>query len=100
MKVIPASAAARAIRILREEAVTRVDGISAGFFGDANNLLNIEVGTDGMALFTNRVGLISLLTVNGVAVFVGEDADGLSAELVGRTVSADCDFAAVSDQNL
>ena len=53
-----------------------------------------------MALFTNRVGLIGLLAVNGVAVFVGEDADGLSAELLSRTVSADCDFAAVSDQNL
>src|SRR5690625_366001 len=53
-----------------------------------------------MAFFANLIGLISFLTVNRIAIFVGEDGNSLGIEFVARAECTDSDLSAVGYQYL
>ena len=101
MKVMPASAAACGeVGVLGEEAVAGVDRVGAGLLRDPDDLGDVEVGAHRMPRLADLVGLVGLQAVQGVAVLVREDGDGLRAELVGGAERPDGDLAAVGDQDL
>ena len=61
--------------------------------------LGVEVAL-GRGLAAERVGLVGVANVFGVAVEVGVHGDGRDAELAARAHDADRDLAAVRDQDL
>ena len=89
----------RELRVLREETVAGVHGVSTGADSNLNELVHHQVGLcrGGTA---ESVGFIGELYVLGVAVGVSIDGDGLQTLIAGCTNHADSNFAAVSDQNL
>ncbi len=98
---MPASAqACGQLGVLRQEAVARVDRVGAGLPGDADDLVDRQVGPHGVARLADLIRLVGLQPVRGVAVLVRVDRDGRDAHLVGRPEGADRDLAAVGDQDL
>ena len=87
------------LRVLRQETVTGVHGVSAGADSNLNELIHHQVGLrrSGTA---ESVGFIGKLHVLGVAVRVSVDGDGLQTLIAGCANHADSNFTAVSDQNL
>ena len=49
----------RQIRALREETITRVDSIRAGFFGSTDDFVDVQISLDRLGLSTNAHCLIS-----------------------------------------
>ena len=88
------------LRVLREEAVARVDRVGAGLHRGRDDRLRVEVGAHRVAALADLVGLVGLQPVLGAPVLVGEDGDRLGAELVGGPERTDGDLAAVGDQHL
>ncbi len=88
------------VRVLGQESVARVDCVGTRLFGDTDDFVHVEVGTDRMALLADQVRLISLLAVDRVTILVREHRYSLGAQLVAGAEGADRDFAAVSHQNL
>ena len=86
------------IGILREKAVTGVDGIDLVLPGDADDVGDIQVGRDGFLSGPYQIGLVGLEPMQGEAIFVGKNSDGTDAHLAGRAQDADGDFTAVGDK--
>ena len=86
----------RELRVLRQEAVTGMHGVSTGADSNLNELVHHQIGLcrSGTA---ESVGFIGELHVLGVAVGVSVDGDGLQTLIAGCTNHADSNFAAVSD---
>ena len=89
----------RELRVLRQETVAGVHGVSTGADGNLNELVHHQVGLcrGGTA---ESVGFIGELYVLGVAVGVSIDGDGLQTLIAGCATHADSNFTAVSDKNL
>jgi hypothetical protein len=87
-------------RVLRQEAIARVDGVGAGPQCDGDDRVGVEVGAHRVAALPDLVGLVGLEAVLGPPVLVGEDRHGLRAHLVGRPERTDRDLATVGDQHL
>ena len=90
----------REVGVLREEAVAGVDRVRTRFDGDANDLVDVEVGPHGVTFFADPVGLVGLQPVQRVPVLVREHRDGPCAELIGGTERADRDLSAIGYQDL
>ncbi len=86
------------LRVLRQEAVARMDGIGAGLDGDAHDVVDVEVGLDRALALADQVALVRLHAVQREAVLLRVDRDRADAQLVGRTHDADRDLAAVRDE--
>ena len=85
---------------LREEAVTRVDGIRARLLGGTNHLINIEVRLHRGALSANANGFVGECTVEGVAILTWINCHGLRADFESGTEGTDSNFAAVGYKHL
>lgn len=83
--------------VFRQETVTRVQGITAGFHSKVDQLARVQV--TGQRLGTDAVSLVGALDVQGVTVGVGIDRDRANAHLGAGTHDADCDFTPVGDQD-
>ena len=88
------------LRLLREEAVARMDRVGAGVARDADHLCDVEIGLHRVLAFADQVAFVGLEAVQREAVLVGVDRDRLDRQLVGRADHADGDLAAVGDQEL
>jgi hypothetical protein len=88
------------VRVLRQEAVARIDRVGTGAARGAEDLLHREVGADGMAHLADLVALVGLEPVDGVAVLPREDRDRPGTQLVGSTERTDGDLTAVGHQHL
>lgn len=66
--------------------------------GDAQHVLDVEVGLDGSLAVADEVGLVRLGPVQGKAVLARIDRDGANAELGGGPHDADRDLAPIRDQ--
>ena len=67
--------------VLAEEAVAGIDRVGVGLLRRGDDALHVQVGTDGVAAFTDLVALVRLQPVLGQPVLVREDGDRLDAEL-------------------
>ena len=85
--------------VLGEEAVSRVDGIHLGSAGDAQDVVDVEVGLQRFLALAHQVALIGLEAVERELVFLGIDRNGFLAHLVGGAHDANGDLAAVGNEN-
>ncbi len=88
------------IGVFGQEAITGVDGIGARHFGNADDLVDTEIGGYGTEALANAVGFVCFEAVEAEFVLFGKDSNGLFAHLVGCTHDADGDLATVCDENL
>ena len=88
------------VGVLGQEAVARVDRRDPGVVGDAQDVLDVQVGGDRFLALADQEALVRLEAVQGEAVLVGIDRHRADAELAGRAQDADGDLAAVGDQQL
>lgn len=80
---------------LGKEAISRMDGIDAIVLGNLDEILNVEVGTDGCSRRWQEEGLISAPAMRVVAILKGVDGHGFHVELGGGTDDAGCNFRSV-----
>ncbi len=89
----------------RKKAITGVDGVCTGKFGDANDFINRKIALDRaqiafeMRPAADLIALVCLETVKRQLVFFRPDRHGLDAEFVCSAENADCDFRTVCDEN-
>ena len=87
------------VGVLGEEPVAGVHAVGAALADRVEDRLGVEVAL-GRGLAAERVRLVGVAHVRGVAVELGVDGDGRDAELATRSHDADRDLAAVGDQDL
>ena len=87
------------VGVLGEEAVARVHAVGARRAHRVEDRLGVEVAL-GRGLAAERVRLVGVAHVLGVAVELGVHGDGRDAELAARPHDADRDLASVRDQDL
>ena len=95
----PVGDGAGEVGVLGEEAVAGVHAVGAGRLDRVEDRLGVEVAL-GRGLAAERVRLVGVAHVRGVAVELGVHGDGRDAELATRAHDADRDLAAVRDQDL
>lgn len=83
---------AREVGVLGEEPVARVDGVGAALERHADDLVDVEVRPDGVALLADEVRLVRLQAVQRVPVLVRVDGDRAGAQLDGGPERADRDL--------
>jgi len=88
----------REVRVLGQEAVARVDGIDLRLQRDADHVVDVEVGLDGLPAGPDQIALVGLEAVEREAVFVGEDGHRADAHLGSRAHDADGDLGTVGDE--
>ena len=88
----------REARVLREEAVARMNGVSAGDLAGRDNRGDVEIAV-ARRRRPDAYALVGELDVHRVLVGGRIDGDGRDAELLGRAHDAERNFAAVGDQN-
>ena len=85
--------------VLREEAVTWVDGLCSSGLDDFKDGVHTKIGVlGGRGSYT--IGLISLLNEHGVHIGIGIDGDSLNTHLLCCLDDSASDFTTVSDKNL
>ena len=91
-------AGTREAGVLRQEAVSGMDGVNLALDGQGDDARDVEIGFDGGLAFADQVGLVGLETVQAEAIFLGIDGDGTQVQLGGGAKDADGDLAAVGRQ--
>ena len=86
------------IGVFREKAVARVNCIGFRFDGDAQDVLDVEVGIHGRLAASDEIGLVGLGTVQRKPVFLRINRDGADSQLAGGAHDANGDFAAIGNQ--
>jgi len=81
--------------ILREEAVTGMDGIHIRLDGQGDDLVNPQVGVDGCLPLADQIRLVRLVAMQRKLVLFRVYCHGADAELGAGTEYADGDLAAV-----
>jgi hypothetical protein len=89
----------RELRILGEEAVTRVDGIGPGSPRRVNQSIDVEVAL-GRGIRADGAGFIGQPHLPRGSIAFGIDRHRRQPEIAARTDDAHGDLAAVGDQNL
>ncbi len=88
------------VRVLREEAVARVDRVDADLGGQADDLLDPQVGLDRLLAPADEVALVGLEPVQGEPILARVDGHRLEPELGRGPEDANRDLTAVGHQQL
>ncbi len=94
----PALADVRQQRILRQETVAGVQGVTAGGHRQVHDAVGVEVAAQGVG--AEIVGLVGLFDVQGVAIGIGVDGGGFQAHFGTGADDADRNFTAIGHQYL
>ena len=86
-------------RVFRQQAIAGVDRVGTAFMGDADDVVEVEIGRHRALAGANLIGLVSLETVQRELVLGGKDRDGALAEFVGGAQHPDGDLAPVGDED-
>ena len=87
------------VGVLREEAIAGMDGVGAALAGDFEDAVAAEIGV-GRGRGAEAVGFIGVHDMERGTIGVGVDGYGRDAELTAGADEAECDFAAVGDEDL
>ena len=90
----------REIRILRQEAIARMDGVHVLTLGKRHDLVDGEVSAKRAERLADQIGLVRLGSVCAVNVLLGVDRHRCNAEVIAGAQHAGCDLAAVGDEDL
>src|SRR5207244_1446414 len=85
--------AAREAGLLTQESVARVYGVAPRVAGNGEKLIDVEVGL--RAASAERSRRVDVADMEAGVVVLGEDPDGLDAEVGGRARDADRDLAPI-----
>ena len=85
------------VRVLRQEAVPRVDGFGVGDFGGGDDARDVEVRL-GAVRRADAERLVGVADVEALGVGLAVYGDGFNAHLAAGADDADGDFAAVGYQ--
>src|SRR5262249_36864357 len=86
------------VRVFRQEAIARMDGVNLVFTRKRDNPVDVEISANGLADFAHGIRLVRLKSMERKAVFVRVDCDRANAKLVGRAKDTYSNFAAIGDQ--
>jgi hypothetical protein len=86
-------------RILRQESIARMNGISPGFVRNPQHIRNIQIGLNGTFAAADGVRFVCLAAVQGKAIFSGINCDRSHAQFAGCAHHSNGDFATVRDQD-
>ena len=75
-----------------------MDGVGAGLGGDAQHFVDIQIGGDRFAGFTNAITAVGFESMQRKAILFRVNGDVLDAELRGRAHYPDRNLAAVRNQ--
>ena len=87
------------VGVLGQEAVPGVDGVDPDAPGQLDDLVDAQVGVDGLLALADQVGLVGLVAVQGEPVLLRVDGDRGDAQLGAGAEDADGDLAAVGGHN-
>lgn len=76
-----------------------MDGIDLGGTGDVQDVVNVEVGLQGLPALAYQVALVGLEAVQRQPILARVDGHGTDTHLRGGAHYADGDFGAVGDQD-
>ena len=85
--------------VLRQEAVARMDGVGAGDLAGGEQARNVEIALGGRRR-ADADALVGEAHVHGVGVGGRMHRHGGDAQLLAGALDAQCDLAAVGDQDL
>jgi len=85
-------------RIFGQKTITGMDGVGAGFKGDADGFTHIQIGFDRSLAGADQIAFIGLEAVQRKAVLARIDVHRADPQFIGRAHNADSDFASVGDQ--
>ena len=91
-------AALSELRIFSKEAVARMNGIDVMFLTDTDDIFDVKVCVDRLIPFTDQVGFICTVSVQGQDIFFRIDSHGADAHFTAGSEYADRDLAAVGYQ--
>ena len=77
-----------------------MNGIHAVEFRSLDDLIDIEIGFQGLVVAPHLVSLIRFEAVRGEAVLVGENTDGSYSQFGRGAQHADGNFSPISNENL
>ncbi len=83
--------------VLGQEAVARVQGVTAGFYRQVNQLARVQI--TGQRVAADVVGLVGAFDVQGIAVGIGVDRNRGDAHLRASADDANGNLAPVGNQN-
>ena len=83
----------REVRVLGQEAVAGVDRVDACLAGDAQDVLDVEVGRERLLALADEVALVGLEAVQREPVFLRIDRHGADVHLGRGAHDADRDLA-------
>ncbi len=75
-----------------------MDGVGPSLEGNADDVLDIQIGVDRTSAGAHQVALVGFGPVQREAVFLRMNGYGANAELGGGTHDANGDFTAVRDE--
>ncbi len=84
--------------VLRQKAISRVNGVNAVLPGDVDDSFDAEIRPDRLAGAPYLIGLVGLKLMQRVTILVRIDRHGSNAELVSRTKDANRDFTSIGNQ--
>ena len=87
------------ICVFCQKAVAGVNRVCARLACNGDDLFDNQIGL-GAGCAVQRIGFVGELHVHRIAVLVGIDSDRENARVFGCSRDANCDFAAVGDENL
>ena len=93
-------AGARESRVLREEAITRMDRVYRGALGCVEDLVDSQIGVDRPLSLADEIRLVRLVAMLVEAVLLAVDGDGPDAEFVAGAEDANGDLAAIRAEHL
>ena len=76
-----------------------MNGVDLRFFGDAHDIVDIEIRLNRLFARANQVAFIGLEAVQCKAVFGGINSDGANAHFCGSAHHANGNLASIGDKN-
>ena len=91
-------AALSELRIFSKEAVARMNGIDVMLLTDTDDIFDVKVCVDRLIPFTDQIGFVRTVSVQGQDIFFRIDSHGADAHFTAGSEYADRDLAAVGYQ--
>src|SRR5258707_14946459 len=84
--------------IFREKTVARVNGIDISLFRKRHDPIDIEISLNRSLALTDKIGFVSLESMQTKTVFIGIHGGGADLQFIGGAENANGNFSAIQGQ--